>query len=55
VKWWNFRLYKFMEKVAEGLTSNAGIENKEQLQKISGRRLMGRDHYSYRIPARTSK
>jgi hypothetical protein len=26
----NFRLYRFMEKVAEGLVSNAGTETEEQ-------------------------
>jgi hypothetical protein len=44
-----------MEKVAEGLVSDAGIEIKEQSQKSSAGRLMGRDHYAYRIPAKGSK
>jgi hypothetical protein len=51
----NFWLNKFMEKVAEGLVSDAEIEIKEQSQKRSARRLMGRDHYAYRIPAKGSK
>jgi hypothetical protein len=42
----NFRLYKFMEKVAEVLVSDAGIEIKEWSQKSSAGRLMGRDHYA---------
>jgi hypothetical protein len=51
----NFRLYRFMEKVAEGLVSNAGIKIKQQSQKSSARILMGRDHFAYRIPAKSSK
>jgi hypothetical protein len=51
----NFRLYKFMEKVAEGLVSDAGIKIKAQSQKSSARRLTGRDHYTYRILAKGSK
>jgi maltodextrin utilization protein YvdJ len=51
----NFRLYKFMEKVAEGLVNNTGIEIKEQSQKSSARRLMCRGHYAYRFLAKGSK
>jgi hypothetical protein len=51
----NFRLYKFMEKVAEGFVSDAGIEIKELSQKRSAGILMGRDNHAYRIPAKGSK
>jgi hypothetical protein len=37
----NFRLYRFVEKVAEGLVSDTGVEIKEQSQKSSAGRLMG--------------
>jgi hypothetical protein len=40
-----------MEKVEESVVSIGGIENKKQLQKNSGRRLVERDLYTYRIPA----
>jgi hypothetical protein len=45
----NFRLYKFMGAVAEGLVSDTGMEIKEQ-HRSSARRLTAGDHYAYRIP-----
>jgi hypothetical protein len=39
----NFRFYKFMEAVAEGLVSNVVMDIKEQ-----HRNSVGRGHYTYR-------
>jgi hypothetical protein len=47
-----FRLYRFMEKVAEDVVSEAGIEIRDQSMKGSAGRLMGTDHHAYRMPAR---
>jgi hypothetical protein len=50
-----FRLYKFLEKVAEGLVSDVGVEIMKQSQESSVGRLVGRDHFAFRIPAMGSK
>jgi hypothetical protein len=50
-----FRLYKFLEKVAEGLVSDVGVETMKQSQESSAGRLVGRDHFAFRIPATGSK
>jgi hypothetical protein len=51
----NFRSYKFLGKVVEGFVSDIGIETAAQSQKISPRRPVDKGHYTYRIPARSTK
>jgi hypothetical protein len=50
-----FRLYKFIEKVAEGLVSDGGSEVTERSRISSASRLVGRDHFAHRVPATGSK
>ena len=46
----------FYEKVAEGLLASAGMEIQVQGQSTSpAGRLVGRDHFLYRIPATHAK
>jgi hypothetical protein len=50
-----FGLYNFLEKVAEGLVSDVGVEITKQSQESSAGRPVSRDHFAFRIPARGSK
>ena len=49
------RLHTFLEKVAEGLVAEAGNENDLQGPQPIARRLVGRNHFPYRIPATQGK
>jgi hypothetical protein len=50
-----FRPYKFLEMVTEGLVSDVGVEITKQSRKSYAGRLVGRDHFAFRIPATGSK
>jgi hypothetical protein len=50
-----FRLCKFLEKVADGLVSDVRAEITKQSWESSAGRLVGRDHFAFRIPATGSK
>jgi hypothetical protein len=49
------RLYKFLEKMAEGPVSNVGMEVVKQPWESSVGQFLSRDHFAFRIPAVLSK
>ena len=49
------RLRQFLEKIADGLVAEVGTELTQQTQHGPGGRLVGRNHFPFRIPATGTK